>query len=148
MIHVINKNNLSGCMVEERLGDKTKGRTRLKTERPILRDIAIQSKDNSIYIENFVILSLSCKNRKQSAIRLSKVDIFWNFHKILLVPQMHMYMLKICPYFLDFMAALFISFTCFSYSIQNISPFPLMHVANQYFCLIPYLIFLLLLRLF
>ena len=47
MIHVINKNNLSGCMVEERLGDKTKERTRLKTERPILRDIAIQSKDNS-----------------------------------------------------------------------------------------------------
>lgn len=35
-------------MVEERLGDKTKGRTRLKTERPILREIArIWSKDNS-----------------------------------------------------------------------------------------------------
>lgn len=48
MIHIINKNNISGCMVEERLGDKTKGRTRLKTQRPILRDIArIWSKDNS-----------------------------------------------------------------------------------------------------
>lgn len=48
MIHIVNKNNFSGCAVEERLGDKTKGRTRLKTDRPILRDIArIQSEDNS-----------------------------------------------------------------------------------------------------
>lgn len=47
MIYVVNKNNLSGCVVEERLGDKTKGKTRLKTERPVLRDIArIQSKDS------------------------------------------------------------------------------------------------------